>query len=77
MSSQSTTIDMSEKFDRQYKLGEASALRELERAACGYDYGGRMGIGWEASGIASDIESAADDAVEAAMDHFEKSKTGN
>jgi len=38
--SSNTNIDMSEKFDRQYKLGEAAALRELERAACGCDFGG-------------------------------------
>ena len=35
-----TNINMSERFDRQYKLGEAAVLRDLERAACGCDYGG-------------------------------------
>ncbi len=34
----------------------------------------RTGIGWEASGIAPDIESAADDALETAVAHFEKSR---
>lgn len=37
----------------------------------------RTGIGWEASGIAPDIESAADDALSAAIDHFKKSQGAN
>lgn len=33
-------IDMSEKFDQQYRLGEAVVMREVERVVCGCDYGG-------------------------------------
>lgn len=38
--SSTTNIEMQERFDRQYKLGEATAMRELERVACGCDFGG-------------------------------------